>query len=117
MTSRWALACESECSYTDSRWGGANSTISSARRRGKGKKHPLQGGEAPPPPRLYTALSESKGGGVLRIDQRRPLVYGAGELVQDDDECEPRTRRVRPPVELPPSGLFEDGGEQPGYLF
>src|ERR671917_128764 len=67
-------------------------------------------------PLLNTAQSESKGGGVLRIRQRRACVYVAGELVQDDDECEPSARRLSPPVKLPPSGLFEEGGEQLGYL-
>src|SRR5215207_9798195 len=84
--------------------------------QGEREEQPLHERKVALHPLLDTALSESKGGGILRIRQRRACVYVAGELVQDDDECEPSARGVRPPVKLPPSGLFEEGGEQLGYL-
>src|ERR671917_212058 len=84
--------------------------------QGEREKYPPQERKVALLPCLYTALSELKGGGVLRIRQRRACVYVAGELVQDDDECEPSARGVCPPVKLPPSGLFEEGGEHLGYL-
>src|ERR687890_324861 len=84
--------------------------------QGKREEQPLHERKAALHPLLDTALSELKGSGVLRIRQRRTCIYVAGELVQDDDECEPSARRVCPPVKLPPSGLFEDGSEQLGYL-
>jgi hypothetical protein len=77
---------------------------------------PLHEREVALHPLLDTALSELKGGGVLRISQRRALIYSAGELIQDDDECEPSARGVCPPVKLSQLGLFEEGGEQLGYL-
>src|SRR5829696_8992097 len=84
--------------------------------QGEREEQPLHERKVALHPLLDTALSELKGSGVLRIRQRRACVYVAGELVQDDDECEPSAWRVGPPVKLPPSGLFEEGGEQLGYL-
>src|SRR5215217_6741892 len=84
--------------------------------QGEREEQPLHERKVALHPLLDTALSELKGGGVLRIRQRRACVYVAGELVQDDDECEPSAWRVGPPVKLPPPGLFEEWGEQLGYL-
>src|SRR5215217_6124749 len=84
--------------------------------QGEREEQPLHERKVALHPLLDTALSELKGSGVLRIRQRRACVYVAGELVQDDDECEPSAWRVGPPVKLPPPGLFEEWGEQLGYL-
>src|ERR671920_1138995 len=78
--------------------------------QGKREEQPLHERKVALHPLLDTALSELKGSGVLRIRQRRACVYVAGELVQDDDECEPSAWRVRPPVKLPPVGLVRGGG-------
>src|SRR5215208_5942340 len=83
----------------------------------KHEKQTLRVGEGAVHPGLDPFESEPLGGEVLSVGYRGAPIHAAGELVQDDDQREPPARRVRPRVQLSPSGLLQYGGELLGYLF
>jgi hypothetical protein len=37
---------------------------------------------------------------ILRIRPRRTAIDGSGELIEDDDQCEPRSWRMRPVIQF-----------------
>jgi hypothetical protein len=51
---------------------------------------------------------------ILRIRPRRTAIDGSRELIEDDDQCEPRSWAVRPVVALPPCSLLQQGLEPLG---
>jgi hypothetical protein len=114
MTSRWPRACAAECSRIRRSSAGAGATSSSASltavsRWGSSSEGPSGKKKKSLLPRrlerrvvadLDALNGQSERLPILRVRPRRAAMDGAGELIEDDDQREPRSWPLRPMLEI-----------------